>query len=145
MGEAQDDVSDTAHALRLSVLRLHRRLRRERSGDGLSLTALSVLGRLVRTGPVSASEIADGERIAPQSVARVVVDLERRGLIQRLPDAADRRRVLLRVAPAGRELIAEDRRQRDEWLATAMAGLLTQAEQDILRIAATLLDRLAEA
>ncbi|HWE90013.1 MAG TPA: MarR family transcriptional regulator [Pseudonocardiaceae bacterium] len=135
---------DSAHSLRLSVMRLHRRLRKERPDTGLSLTRLSVLGRLDRDGPATASAIAEAERIQPQSMTRVVAELERRGLIDRRPDTTDRRRVLLRISPAGERLIAEDRRRRDEWLSVAMADTLTPAEQDILRVAATLLDRLAE-
>jgi DNA-binding MarR family transcriptional regulator len=135
---------DSAHSLRLSVMRLHRRLRKERPDTGLSLTRLSVLGRLDRDGPATASAIAEVERIQPQSMTRVVAELERRGLIDRRPDTIDRRRVLLRISPAGERLIAEDRRRRDEWLSVAMADTLTPAEQDILRVAATLLDRLAE-
>jgi DNA-binding MarR family transcriptional regulator len=139
------DSGAAAHTLRMSVLRLHRRLRRERPDSGLSLTKLSALGRLDRDGPATASALADAERIAPQSMTRVVADLERLGLLARLPDPADRRRVLLRVSAAGRVLLAEDRRQRDEWLAVAMTATLTEAERDILLVAARLLDRLAEA
>jgi DNA-binding MarR family transcriptional regulator len=98
-----------------------------------------------RDGPITASELADGERIQPQSATRVVADLERRGLIERLPDETDRRRILLRASAAGRALITEDRRQRDEWLSVAMAATLTPAERDILLVAAHLIDRLAEA
>ena len=50
-----------------------------------------------------------------------------------------------RISPAGAELIAEDRRQRDEWLTEAMRRTLTPAERGLLRTAAQLLDRLAEA
>jgi DNA-binding MarR family transcriptional regulator len=136
---------EAAHTLRMSVMRLHRRLRRERPDNGLSLTNLSALGRVDRDGPITASELADGERIQPQSATRVVADLERRGLIERLPDETDRRRILLRASAAGRALITEDRRQRDEWLSVAMAATLTPAERDILLVAAHLIDRLAEA
>lgn len=137
--------SDAAHTLRMSVMRLYRRLRRERSDTGLSLTNLSALGRLDQDGPATASGLAEAERIQPQSVTRVVADLERRGLINRLPDPSDRRRVLLRVSDQGRLLLDEDRRQRDEWLAVAMTTTLTPAEQDILVVAARLLDQLADA
>jgi DNA-binding MarR family transcriptional regulator len=137
--------SDAAHTLRMSVMRLHRRLRRERSDSGLSLTNLSILGRLDQEGPATASALADAERIQPQSVTRVVADLERRGLIDRSPDPTDRRRVLLQLSDHGQALLAEDRRRRDEWLAVAMAATLTPAEQEFLLVAAQLLDRLAEA
>jgi DNA-binding MarR family transcriptional regulator len=139
---ARDD--EAAHTLRMSVMRLHRRLRRERPDNGLSLTNLSALGRLDREGPLTATALAEAERIQPQSLTRVVADLERRGLIERTPDDTDRRRILLRASDQGRALIAEDRRQRDEWLAVAMATTLTDSERDILLVAARLIDRLAE-
>jgi len=126
-------------------MRLHRRLRRERPDSGLSLTKLSVLGRLDRDGPATASELAEAERIQPQSMTRVVADLEQLGLIERAADPRDRRRSTLRISPAGAGLIAEDRRQRDEWLTQAMRRTLTPDERESLRTAAGLLDRLAEA
>jgi DNA-binding MarR family transcriptional regulator len=139
---AQDD--EAAHTLRMSVMRLYRRLRKERPDSGLSLTNLSALGRVDREGPITAGALAEAERIQPQSITRVVADLERHGLIERVPDARDRRRILLRISEPGRELLAEDRRQRDEWLAVAMSATLTDAERDILLVAARLIDRLAE-
>ncbi|HEX3590709.1 MAG TPA: MarR family transcriptional regulator [Pseudonocardiaceae bacterium] len=135
---------DAAHTLRMSVMRLNRRLRRERPDSGLSLTGISALGRVDRDGPITAGQLAEAEGIQPQSVTRVVADLERRGLIERLQDEVDRRRILLRVSDSGRELIAEDRRRRDEWLAVAMAATLTPAEHDILLVAARLIDQLVD-
>lgn len=124
-------------------MRLHRRLRKERPDNGLSLTNLSALGRLDRDGPLTASALAEAERIQPQSVSRVIADLERQGLVERLPDDTDRRRVLVRATDSGRSLMADDRRTRDEWLGVAMSSL-TQAERDILVVAARLIDQLAE-
>jgi DNA-binding MarR family transcriptional regulator len=135
---------DAAHTLRMSVMRLHRRLRKERPDNGLGLTAISALGRVDRDGPITAGQLAEAEGIQPQSVTRVVADLERRGLIERLPDDTDRRRILLRVSDQGRSLLAEDRRRRDEWLAVAMASKLTPAERDVLVVAARLIDHLVD-
>lgn len=141
---AGSSAENAAQTVRMSVMRLHRRLRKERPDSGLSLTNLSALGRVDRAGPLTASALADAERIQPQSVTRMVADLERHGLIERMPDVADRRRILLRVSDAGRALLAEDRKQRDGWLAVAMVSTLTPAERDILVVAARLIDRLAE-
>lgn len=135
---------DAAQTLRLSVMRLHRRLRRERPDNDLSLTNLSVLGRIDRHGPITAGELAEAERIQPQSMTRVVADLERKSLIERLPDESDRRRILLRVSDRGRALLTEDRRRRDEWLSVAIATKLTPAERDIVLVAARLIDQLVE-
>jgi DNA-binding MarR family transcriptional regulator len=103
-----------------------------------------VLGRIDRHGPITAGELAEAERIQPQSMTRVVADLERKSLIERLPDESDRRRILLRVSDRGRALLTEDRRRRDEWLSVAIATKLTPAERDIVLVAARLIDQLVE-
>jgi DNA-binding MarR family transcriptional regulator len=83
--------------------------------------------------------------VQPQSLTRVLASLERQNLAVRQPDDRDRRRSLLAITEAGRQALAWDMRQRDAWLARAMALQLTRAEQELLRIAGELLDRLADA
>lgn len=134
-----------ASEIRMSVMRLARRLRQQRPDHGLSLTRLAVLSRLDREGPATVTELALAERVQPQSMTRAVTELEQRGLLVRSGHPTDRRQVVLRISQAGLDLLAADRRQRDEWLAVAMADALTPAEQEFLRVASTLLDRLAEA
>ncbi|WP_377267215.1 MarR family winged helix-turn-helix transcriptional regulator [Peterkaempfera sp. SMS 1(5)a] len=129
--------------LRLSVMRLARRLRAEREPGDLTLGRLSVLGHLERDGPATASALANAERITPQSMARIVQHLLGAGLVERSQDPADRRASLLRITEAGRELVLQDRRQREAWLSEALATQLTEIERDLLMLAARLLDRLA--
>jgi DNA-binding MarR family transcriptional regulator len=129
--------------LRLSVMRLARRLRAEREPADLTLGRLSVLGRLERDGPATASALANAERITPQSMARIVQHLLGTGLIERSQDPSDRRASLLRITGTGRELVLRDRRQREAWLSEALATQLTEVERELLMLAARLLDRLA--
>ncbi|WP_063795938.1 MarR family winged helix-turn-helix transcriptional regulator [Streptacidiphilus griseoplanus] len=129
--------------LRLSVMRLARRLRAEREPGGLTLGRLSVLGYLERDGPATASALANAERITPQSMARIVQHLIGDGLVERGQDPADRRASLLRITDAGRELVLQDRRKREAWLSEALATRLTDVERELLLLAARLLDRLA--
>ncbi|MCD0451649.1 MarR family transcriptional regulator [Actinocorallia sp. API 0066] len=70
----------------------------------LQYTALSVLER--RDG-LSAAELARNSFVTPQSMADIVGAVERRGLISRTVDPANRRRHLLRLTDAGRALLAE--------------------------------------
>jgi DNA-binding MarR family transcriptional regulator len=49
---------------------------------------------------------------------------------------------VLSITPAGIDALAHDMAQRDAWLVSALAGL-TDAERQVLRIAGTLMDRLA--
>jgi DNA-binding MarR family transcriptional regulator len=145
MADAGEQRAAVASEVRMSVMRLARRLRQQRPDHGLSLTRLAVLSRLDREGPATVTALALAERIQPQSMTRAVAELEQRGLLERSPHPSDRRQVVLRISDAGMDLLAADRRQRDEWLAVAMADTLTPVEQELVRLASSLLDRLAEA
>ena len=136
------DPNTLASDLRVVIGRLVRRLRAERRD--ISLTQLTVLGRLDRDGLSGVSAIAAAERVRPQSVASTVAALEQAGLISRRPDPGDGRRVVLELTPAGREALAADRRRREGWLADAIARDLTAAERRVLAEAAALLRRLAD-
>jgi DNA-binding MarR family transcriptional regulator len=75
----------------------------------------------------------------------VSAELEQAGLIARQIDATDRRQLPIELTAAGRELLVTDARRQSLWLAAAMSHALTPAEMSVLRIAAELLDRLADA
>ena len=119
------------------------RLRAERPEHSETLLRLSVLVRLNRSG-ASPGALAAAERLQPQSLTRSLAGLERDGLISRQPDAADRRRAVLSITDAGREVLREDMRHRDGWLALVMADELTPTEREILRLAGQLMERLAD-
>ena len=141
----EDELLQTATAVRRGVTRLSWRLRVERPLPGEPLLQLSVLAHLSRRGPMSPGELAGAERVQPQSLTRTLAGLEERALIIREADPADGRRSLLAITEAGRLILGRDVRQRDAWLAHAMAGQLTPAERGLLRLAGQLLERLAEA
>jgi DNA-binding MarR family transcriptional regulator len=144
MSERTREIDPAAVDLRLSVMRLARRLRAERLPGDLNLGSLSVLGQLERGGPATTSELAAAERITPQSMTRTVNQLVERGLVERSPDPMDGRQTLLRITPPGSELVARDRASRDAWLTRAMAEQLTDVERGLLLLAGRVLDRLAE-
>ena len=135
---------ETSGYVRRAVETLGRRLRAERPENGLNLTKLSLLGHLYRKGSVSAAQLAALERVQPQSLTRVLAELVEGGLVSRRPDSTDGRRLLLDITGDGRELLARDMQQRDAWLANAMAGL-SATERELLRLAASLMERLADA
>ncbi|MEV6850686.1 MarR family transcriptional regulator [Actinoplanes sp. NPDC051411] len=137
------DALAEAAAVREGVQRLSRRLQGERSPAGLSLTKTSLLGHLARRGDLSPGELATADRLQPQSVTRVLAELERDGLVQRYPDPVDKRTHRIRLTVAGRATLGADMRQRDEWLAGAMASL-TGSERAALLEAADILARLGE-
>ncbi|MEV6495352.1 MarR family transcriptional regulator, partial [Actinoplanes sp. NPDC051633] len=61
--------------------------------------ALSVL---MRDDPQRVSDLAEHLHIAPRSATEVIDHLERRGLVERRPDVADRRATLIALTDQGR-------------------------------------------
>jgi DNA-binding MarR family transcriptional regulator len=133
-----------ARVIRRSVHRIARRLRAERSTHDLSMSKRSVLGRLFRDGSLTATDLAAQERIQPQSLTRLIADLEKRGLITRHQHESDRRQLHIEITPAGRELLIRDAQEQDKWLATAMRSSMTSVECELLTLGARLLESLAD-
>jgi DNA-binding MarR family transcriptional regulator len=133
-----------ATELRRAMARLSRRLRTERSPQALSTNKLLVLGYLYRHGPATPGRLAAAEHHRPQSLTRVFAELEQDGLVVRGGGTGDRRQVLLTLTAEGRQALAADMAERDAWLAEALTTL-GENERDLLRIAARVLDRLADA
>jgi DNA-binding MarR family transcriptional regulator len=109
--------------LRISVMRLSRRLRAEQADIGLTLTQLSALAALERHGPTTPGQLAAIERVRPPSMTRVLNGLAEQGLVARTAHPTDGRQVLVEVTDAARQRLRADRRRREEWLARRIATL----------------------
>ncbi len=134
-----------ASELRLSVMRLRRRLAAERHPDNpLSMGQLAILGALYRNGDQTVGELAGHERVQPPSMTRTVNCLADGGYVERRPHVSDGRQVVVALTDEGRAVLLADRARRDEWLARRLADL-TPEERDALRRATPILQRLAEA
>jgi DNA-binding MarR family transcriptional regulator len=124
-------------------MRFSRRLRNQRVDTSVTLTHLAALSTLKRNGPMSPGELAAHERVQPPSMTRIVAALEAADLVTRTDHPTDRRQVLVAVSPAGRDLLRDDRRRRDAWLAQRMRDLSPE-DVETLRRAAAVLGRLAD-
>jgi DNA-binding MarR family transcriptional regulator len=142
-----DDPQLTAIAstVRRSVMSLGRRLKLERPAGGRTSLELSVLGHLHRRGELTPGDLAAAERVQPQTLTRTLTSLESAGLIARTIHPSDGRRVLLGLTEPGLAALRRDVAARDSWLAGAMTATLSQTELEILRLAAGLLERVADA
>jgi len=135
---------DAASQLHRSALRLFRLVRAARPEKGLGLAGFSALARLQRGGVTTATALAAYLRIQPQSVTRLLADLERDGLIERRPNEQDRRQSLIEITPAGTQALSEEVRVQEQVLAQCVAESLTPAEQELLRLAAGLMERVVD-
>ncbi|MCD9875365.1 MarR family winged helix-turn-helix transcriptional regulator [Streptomyces guryensis] len=138
------DVGVVASELQASLGLFVRRLRQPVQGE-LTLPEVSALSRLERAGPATTSDLARAEQITPQAMGMTLAGLDERGLVERRPDPADGRRVVMSVTPAGRRALRDRRSARADQLAKALAdGGFTPAELEVLRAAAPLIERLGE-
>jgi DNA-binding MarR family transcriptional regulator len=132
-----------AAELRVSLLRVARRLRAEKSDSELSDGQFSVLAVLDRHGPLTPHALAEHERVQPPSMTRILAGLVGRGLVDREPDPGDRRQVIVRSTELGALAVKETRRRRDAWLARRLADL-DQSERAVLAKASEILRRIAD-
>jgi DNA-binding MarR family transcriptional regulator len=135
-----------AQDLRLAIGRVARRLRQlyaTERGGAANFIELGILVRLQREGPTSPGTLAAGEGVTSQAIAGVVRELERRALVQRTGDQADRRRVAVAITGAGRELLTSREHAVVDAMVRALADEYTPAERRQLESAVLLLNRLA--
>jgi DNA-binding MarR family transcriptional regulator len=142
--EQDAEVVQVAGALQVSIGLLRRQLRQTQSDGELTVPETAALARLDRGGPATASALARLEQISPQSMGATLAALESRGLLQRRPDPADGRRVVLSVTDAGLQVLRNRRSVRTEQLARALSAGFTGAELRQLMAAAPLIERLAQ-
>jgi len=76
----------------------------------LSLTALSTLSTIERTGARRLTDLAISEGVAQPSMSVLVSQLERLGMAERQADAEDGRVVRVAITPAGQEYLDTVRR-----------------------------------
>jgi DNA-binding MarR family transcriptional regulator len=89
---------------------------------GQQYTALTVLER---HADMSAAQLARNSFVTAQSMADMIIALEGRGLIERHRDQADRRRLVVALTTAGRELLDDYRDEVATLEKRMLAGLGT--------------------
>ena len=89
----------------------------------MSLTSLSTLATLDRTGPRRITDLAVIQGVAQPSMTVLVTALERSGLVERRGDPADRRVSLVSLTAAGADLLGSQRRAGAEALGRLIAKL----------------------
>ena len=149
MATAQNDqqmirASTLAQDLRALLGKLKRRLRDQAHVGDLTPSQVSVLLRLEKDGPATASNLARAEGMRPQSMGPIIAALESAGLVSGAPDPADGRQTLLSLTDACRTWIEEGRAARQDWLTRTLQARLSPKEQDKLAEAVALLKRLVE-
>jgi DNA-binding MarR family transcriptional regulator len=130
-----------AERLHAAAIHLLRRLRRQDAAMGLTAARASALSIMVFGGRVTIGQLAQAEQVSAPTMTRLVVGLERDGLVRRDSDPDDGRVVWLQATARGTRILHEGRRRRVEALAADLATL-DPADRDLLGQAADILERL---
>ncbi len=133
-----------AQDLRAFMGKLKRRLRDQAHAGDLTPSQVSVLLRLERDGPATASSLARAEGMRPQSMAPLLNALEGVGLVSGASDPADGRQTLFSLTEAFRKSVEEGRAARQDWLTRTLQARLSPQEQDEVVRAVELLKRLVD-
>ncbi|MGE0480386.1 MAG: MarR family winged helix-turn-helix transcriptional regulator [Phycisphaerae bacterium] len=115
-------------AAQLVTLRVHRHL----DAIDLTLGQFAVLEALVHGGPLRHNVLAERILTSAGNLSIVLSNLQRRALIRREPDPADRRGTIVRATAKAERLIGDVFPAHAARIADAFA-VLTAAEQDQLR------------
>ncbi|WP_395296670.1 MarR family winged helix-turn-helix transcriptional regulator [Kitasatospora hibisci] len=149
--EAPADLAPTAleRARRLTdvVTRLRRALRSSIRTDypweSLPMAQVELLQTLA-AAPLRVGELADRQRLAPNTVSGLVGKLLEAGFVDRQADPGDRRTARIALTPAGRRQLDDWQHAHERRIATAL-GTLSPADREAVMQALPALDSLARA
>jgi DNA-binding MarR family transcriptional regulator len=133
-----------AQELRALFGKLKRRLREQANVGDLTPSQVSVLLRLEKDGPATASSLARAEGMRPQSIGPIIAALEAAGLVSGAPHPTDGRQTILSLTAACRKLVQEGRTARQDWLSRTIQARLSPQEQEDLAAAVDLLKRFVD-
>src|SRR4029079_18163882 len=93
-------IMSTAHEIRLYYDRVY-------EGLGLSLPEACVVALVAESGPMTQTQIAHTLDVGRAAIGIRIDELEKRGLVERLPHATDRRVWLIEATDKGSALLDE--------------------------------------
>jgi len=134
----------SATEIRRSITRMGRLLGASMPKGELSPMKLSALGILHRDGAMTASALASRLGIRPQSLTRILADMEVAGLLNRTRDPQDTREHILKVTPKAVSQMRAEGVRRDAQMRETMRRVLTPVEIELLQLAAKALNKLAD-
>ncbi len=123
ISEATLSSLDVANDLRPVLFRLTRELRKETEQLGVTGRQVTILWLVKRSPGLTLRALAEEEGISPPALSGHVDRLEAAGLLVRVRSEVDRRRVGLKLTPAGERLLRRVRERRTTWLAERLGKL----------------------
>lgn len=136
-----EELLGLANDVRMVCQQISRRVRFEGNPD-LAPHQFSVLVKL-RHRPWTPGELAEVERVSPPSMTRTVNCLVEDGWVEKYGNPADGRQKMLRLTPAGVELVERTIAARDTWMMKRLTELSAEDRAVLSRAVAVLQEVLA--
>jgi DNA-binding MarR family transcriptional regulator len=127
-----NDSITIAGRLRPVLLRLARELRREIHSLGVTGGQVSLLASIKHNAGITATELAERERVSAPGMSGHLVRLEAAKLIARTR-ATDRRRIGLSLTADGEKVLRSVRNKRTAWLVSRLERLEPEEREHIER------------
>ncbi|MFE5740378.1 MarR family winged helix-turn-helix transcriptional regulator [Streptomyces celluloflavus] len=114
-----------------AAARGHRLVAEALAGEGLRMMHHAVLSAVAELGPVSQAQLGRSLNIDPKDMVTLVNDLQRDGLVTRMPDPADRRKNAITLSASGARRLQRTERLGDK-ANDELTAALTPAEREQL-------------
>ncbi|SEP81438.1 MarR family winged helix-turn-helix transcriptional regulator [Lentzea albida] len=112
--DPEHELADRVGMAMVRLNKMHAQMSHQMAKQGMDKSAFVLLATLSGLGECRSSALAEAVLSDPSTVSRQVAALVKDGLVERHADPADGRASVLAVTEAGRTLIKNRRRQRNE-------------------------------
>ena len=102
--------------------------------DGVNRGEIATLSYLRARGDMTPSEISGCKGISTARVANILASLEKKGLVKRIQDTRDRRKIIVRITEAGARLADQKYEELLDDLEQMMRGLGEKDAREFLRL-----------
>ena len=127
------EADDLGYVIKWAQQALRNVLDRALSDLGLTTPRYAVLYNLRRHPGASNAELARLSFVTPQTMVRIVTDLERQGLLQRAPSPSHARVLQTRLSDQGASMLRLAQRRVDSIHATMLEGIPPAEIERLLR------------
>jgi DNA-binding MarR family transcriptional regulator len=116
------NATEALAALRIASHAFHKVMDRWLERHDLSESRMGVLWRLRHTDSVTLGDLAEQLDVSPRNITGLVDHLEKDHLVERFPDAEDRRAIRVRLAPAGKQKLSDIKHEMGSQRVGLVAG-----------------------
>ncbi len=117
-----DDVASSVNSVMHALMGIGRLMRQRGQGEGLEPGTFWLLKTISASGSLRVTDLASTANLDPSTVSRHLTQLQRSGLIERLPDPDDGRAQRVQLSAAGAQRLSDALAARAALLRRSLAS-----------------------